>query len=160
MRFGVFVGPIQIPGRPVAAVRQSPRKRPYAHRVLEIFCATLLSFFTDTAAEQFAVSNFEVCEGGFVEEEETGAPRDAAALRMPTELGQPEVEPVETPDVFLAGVSEALKASANVDADLATILSDHLLNAKPHADAVANAKAAIVAIAAKRAAPDEEQSDG
>lgn len=95
-----------------------------------------------------------------MEEDETGASGDAASLGMPTELGQPEVEPVETPDVFLAGVSEYLKASADVDADLASIISDHLLTATPHADAVANAKAAIVAIAAKRAASDEEQSDG
>lgn len=95
-----------------------------------------------------------------MDEDETGAPVDAAALGMPMELGQPKVGQVETPDAFLAGVSEDLKSSADVDAALASILSDHLLTATPHADAVANAKAAIVAIAAKRAAPDRDQSDG
>lgn len=93
-----------------------------------------------------------------MEKDEMGAQGDTTALGMTTELGQPEVKPVETPEVFLAGVSKDLKASADVDADLASILSDHLLTATPHADAVANAKAAIVLIASKRAAPDEEQS--
>lgn len=95
-----------------------------------------------------------------MEEDETGAPVDTTELGMPTEFGQPEVEPVDTPEVFLACVSDDLMASADADADLACILSDHLLTATPHANAVANAKAAIVSIAAKRAAPDEEQSDG
>lgn len=92
--------------------------------------------------------------GGLVEEDETAAQGDAAALATP------QVEPAETPDAFLAGVSKALKASADVDADLASILSDQLLTVTPHANAVANAKAAIVALAAKRAALAEGQADG
>lgn len=94
-----------------------------------------------------------------MEKDEAGAQVDMTALDLPTELGQPKVKPVETPEVFLAGVSKDLKASADVDADLACIISDHLLTATPDVDAVANAKAAIVSIASKRAAPDEEQSD-
>lgn len=92
-------------------------------------------------------------------EVEKGSPEDAVALGVTAEPGQPEVEPAETTDDFLAGVSENLKSLAEVDADLAEVLSDHLLTATPDADAVANAKAAIVAIAVKRAAPTEEQSD-
>ncbi|MGN7931905.1 hypothetical protein [Sphingopyxis sp. 22461] len=94
--------------------------------------------------------------GGLVVEDETAVPDDAAVLDMLATPATPEGEPVGTPDGFLAGVSEALKASADVDADLAGILSDHLLTITPNASAVANAKAAIVALAAKRAAPAEE----
>lgn len=92
-------------------------------------------------------------------EDKTEAPDDVIALDMEAAVDHPEVEPAETPDVFLAGVCESLKVSADVDADLASILSDHLLTVTPQADAVANAKAAIVAIAAKRAAPADEQVD-
>jgi hypothetical protein len=91
-----------------------------------------------------------------VVEDETAAPDDAAALDMLAAPATPEVEPSETPDAFLAGVSKALKGSADVDADLARILSDQLLTITPHANVVANAKAAIIALAAKRAAPAEE----
>lgn len=94
--------------------------------------------------------------GGLVVADETAAPDDAAALGMLAASATPEVEPAETPDAFLAGVSKALKASVDIDADLASILSDHLLTITPHASVVANAKAAIVALAAKRAAPAEE----
>ncbi|WP_220185220.1 hypothetical protein [Paracoccus sp. S1E-3] len=75
-------------------------------------------------------------------------------------LAAPQVEQAETPKVFLATLSGTLKASDNVDVDLAGILSDHLLTVTPHANAVANAKAAIAALAARRAAPVEEQADG
>ena len=63
------------------------------------------------------------------------------------------------PDAFLVGVSKALEASADVDAELASILSEHLLTVAPHANVVANAKAAILALAAKRAAPAEGKPD-
>ena len=69
-------------------------------------------------------------------------------------------EPAETPEVFLASVSKELQASDDVDTDLAGIISDHLLTASPDANAVAIAKAEIAALAAKRAAPREEQADG
>ncbi|MBY6117200.1 hypothetical protein KUW09_23590 [Mameliella alba] len=92
-------------------------------------------------------------------QEKTGSPEDAAALSVSIKVDQPKVEPVEAPDAFLSGLSEDLKASDDVDADLARILSDHILTPTPQADAVANAKAAIIAVAAKRASPAEEQND-
>ena len=66
---------------------------------------------------------------------------------------------VETPATFLAKVAETLKEAEGVDADLAGILTDNLLTVEPHANAVANAKAAIVKLAAKRAAPEETASE-
>ena len=92
--------------------------------------------------------------------DETGAPEEAATPNMLEVLAAPQVEQAETPKVFLATLSGTLKASDNVDVDLAGILSDHLLTVTPHANAVANAKAAIAALAARRAAPVEEQADG
>lgn len=91
--------------------------------------------------------------GDLVGKVEMEAPEGAAVLRIPAEPELPQVEPMEMSDLFLASVSEDLKATADVDADLTRIISDHLLTATPEADAVANAEAAIVAIAAKRAAP-------
>ena len=44
-------------------------------------------------------------------------------------------------------MSAALRASDDVDADLAAILSDHLLTVTPHANVVANAKAVILELA-------------
>ncbi|MBA4491564.1 hypothetical protein [uncultured Paracoccus sp.] len=93
-------------------------------------------------------------------QDETGAPEEAATPNMLEALAAPQVEQAETPKVFLATLSGTLKASDNVDVDLAGILSDHLLTVTPHANAVANAKAAIAALAARRAAPVEEQADG
>ncbi|WP_025313381.1 hypothetical protein [Roseicyclus elongatus] len=93
-------------------------------------------------------------------EDQMEAPDDMAALEMDAAADHSEVESAETPDVFLASVSETLKAWADVDADLASILSDHSLSVTPHANAVANATVAIFAIAAKRAAPADEQVDG
>ncbi len=92
--------------------------------------------------------------------DETGAPEEAATPNMLEVLAAPQVEQAETPKVFVATLSGTLKASDNVDVDLAGILSDHLLTVTPHANAVANAKAAIAALAARRAAPVEEQADG
>ncbi|AXU18058.1 hypothetical protein C7W88_01685 [Novosphingobium sp. THN1] len=63
---------------------------------------------------------------------------------------------VETPETFLTKLAETLKGSQGVDADLASILTDNLLTVGLHANAVANAKAAIVELAAKRAALEEE----
>lgn len=93
-------------------------------------------------------------------QDETGAPEEAATPNMLEVLAAPQVEQAETPKVFVATLSGTLKASDNVDVDLAGILSDHLLTVTPHANAVANAKAAIAALAARRAAPVEEQADG
>lgn len=68
------------------------------------------------------------------------------------EVATPEVE---TPATFLAKLAETLKGTEGVDADLADILTDNLFTVRPHANAVANAKAAIVKLAFKRAAPEE-----
>lgn len=95
-----------------------------------------------------------------MDEDEAAAPEDAVALDMLAALAAPEEDLVETPEAFLTGVSAALKASNDVDADLAAILSDHLLTVASHANVIVNAKAAILALAAKRAAPTEEQADG
>ncbi len=90
----------------------------------------------------------------------SGPTEEAATLDMLSALAAPQVELADTPGVFLATLSETLKASEDADVELAAILSDHLLTVTPHANAVANAKAAITAIAAKRAAPVGEQGDG
>ncbi len=72
----------------------------------------------------------------------------------------PEADLVEAPEAFLTSVSVELKASDYIDSDLAAILSEHLLTITPHANVVANAKAAILTLAAKRAALNEGQVDG
>ena len=59
----------------------------------------------------------------------------------------------DTPTTFLNNLTETLKGTEGVDADLAGVLTDHLLMAAPHANAVANARAAIVELAGQRAAP-------
>lgn len=64
-----------------------------------------------------------------------------------------EAKPLETPDVFLKALGESLKAKANVDADLAGILTTHILKAAPAQTAVVQAKDAIVKLAAERANP-------
>lgn len=91
---------------------------------------------------------------------EDAAPEIAVALDMMAALAAPEADVVETPEAFLTGVAAALKASDDVDAELAAILSDHLLTITPHDNVITNAKAAILTLAAERAAPIEEQADG
>lgn len=91
---------------------------------------------------------------------EDAATEDAAALDMMAALRAPAVNVVETPEAFLISVAAALKASKDVDADLAAILSDHLLTVTPHDNVIANAKAAILTLAAERATPAKEQADG
>ena len=93
-------------------------------------------------------------------EDETEEPDNVAGLVMLVALSNPGFAPVETPEAFLASVCKALKVSDNVDAGLADILSDHLLTVTPHANAVSNARVAIVALAARRAAAGKEQAYG
>lgn len=93
-----------------------------------------------------------------MDEDEAAASDETVGLDMLVAVASAEEE-VETPEAFLTGVSVALKASDDVDADLAAILSDHLLTVTPDANVIANAKAAILALATKRAAPVEEQAD-
>lgn len=95
-----------------------------------------------------------------MDEDKVAASKDAVALGMLPTLAVLEEDLLETPEAFLTGVSADLKTLNDVDADLATILSDHLLTVTPHANVVVNAKAAILALAAKRAALAEEQIDG
>lgn len=95
-----------------------------------------------------------------VDENEAAAPAEAVALDMLAAVAAPEEDLVETPEAFLTGVYAALKASDEVDADLAAILSGHLLTVIPHAGVIANAKTAILMLAAKRAEPAEEQAHG
>lgn len=95
-----------------------------------------------------------------MEETEAAAPGDVVATDILAALTAPDEDVVETPDAFLTGVAAALKASDDVDAELATVLSDSLLMVTPHANVIANAKAAILALAATRAAPTDEAADG
>jgi hypothetical protein len=95
-----------------------------------------------------------------VDEDKTAAPEEAVALDMIAALAAPGTDVVETSEAFLTGVAAALKASDDVDADLAAILTDHLLTVTPLDNVIANAKAAILTLAAERAAPAEEQADG
>ena len=93
-------------------------------------------------------------------EDETGVPDNVAGHDMLVAVSNPGFAPAETPDALLASVCKSLKASDNVDAGLADILSDHLLTVTSHANAVSNARVAIVELAAKRAAAGQEQADG
>lgn len=95
-----------------------------------------------------------------MDENEAAAPAVAMVLDVLAAVAAPEEDLVKTPEAFLTDASAALKALEEVDADLAAILSDHLLTVTPDANVIANAKAAILALAAKRAAPAEEQADG
>lgn len=64
-----------------------------------------------------------------------------------------EAKPLETPDAYLQALGESLKAKEGVDADLASILTTHILKAGPAPNAVAQAKEAIVKLAVERANP-------
>jgi len=64
-------------------------------------------------------------------------------------------EKSQTPDAFLKDVAATLQAGVGVDFDLAKILAAEILVSKPSADAVNRAKAAIIALAEKRANPPE-----
>lgn len=94
------------------------------------------------------------------DEDKAAAPEDAVALDMIAALAAPKAVVMDTPDMFLTSVAAALKASDDVDADLATILSDQLLTVTPHNNVITNAKAAILTLAADRAALAEKQTDG
>lgn len=91
---------------------------------------------------------------------QTEAPKETAIHEKLAALAAQKGQQEDTPGVFLAALSETLMTLPDVDVELAGILSDHLLKVTPHANAVANSKAAIIALAAKRAAQGEEQADG
>ncbi len=93
-------------------------------------------------------------------DEDEGTLREAEAPDIPAAGAVAKENLIEEPEAFLTGVSAALNAMDDVDSDLAAILSNHLLTATPHANVIANAKAAILALAAKRMASTKEQTDG
>lgn len=68
-----------------------------------------------------------------------------------------QARPMETPDAFLKSLGENLKAKDGVDADLAGILTTHILKIAPEQNAVAQAKDAIVRLASDRANPPETE---
>ena len=64
-----------------------------------------------------------------------------------------EAKPLDTTDALLNAIGANLISKEGVDADLAAILTTHLIKAAPAANAVAQAKEAIVALATERANP-------
>lgn len=104
--------------------------------------------------------NSQRLHNGGVMREDAAAPEEGESHGKRVPLAMQQAEKVETPGVFLAELSEALRASDGVDTDLAAALTEHLLTVTPHADAVANAKSAIVALASERAARVGENADG
>jgi hypothetical protein len=64
----------------------------------------------------------------------------------------------ETPETFLSSLGGNLREQEGVDFDLADILRKHILMVFPVADAVSQAKAAILKLAEERAIPSEEGS--
>ncbi|QDH74283.1 hypothetical protein [Brevundimonas sp. M20] len=69
-------------------------------------------------------------------------------------------EPPETPDAFLKNVGTRLAKRDAVDSDLAAILAEHILASDVADDAVAQAKAAVVALAKTRAQAPVEVANG
>lgn len=73
----------------------------------------------------------------------------------------PAANAVESPADFLADLGTALREKEDTDVGLADILAKHLLTVAPAVDAVAQAKAAILKLAGKRAHPlPPEVADG
>ena len=66
----------------------------------------------------------------------------------------------ETPAAFLVELGEVLMANEAMDAELATIISQHILTATPAEDSVAQAMKAIIALAEERATPSKENANG
>lgn len=60
------------------------------------------------------------------------------------------------PKEFLTGLSSDLTAQPAYDFDLASILTEHILNASPQSDCVARARRAVSDLAKTRAAPMEK----
>jgi hypothetical protein len=71
-----------------------------------------------------------------------------------------KAETGDSPADFLAQLSTALLAHEGVDSELAEILKTHILAIAPATDCVTKAKAAISALAKKRAAPPEPAENG
>jgi hypothetical protein len=71
------------------------------------------------------------------------------------EMGNESLEQ-ETPEAFLASLRGNLREQEGVDLDLADILGKHVLKVSPGADAVSQAKAAILKLAEERSNPSKE----
>lgn len=61
---------------------------------------------------------------------------------------------------FFEEIGAALSAQEGIDNELVEILKLHLLRTKPDEDCVENAKAAILELAASRAASKRQEADG
>ncbi|MBX3584607.1 MAG: hypothetical protein KF810_22250 [Rhizobiaceae bacterium] len=70
-----------------------------------------------------------------------------------------EAELVDKPDEFLEALGEGLKQREGVDVGLADVLKNHILKAAPAQNAVAQAKDAILKLAAERANPPQPEVD-
>ncbi|WP_421694418.1 hypothetical protein [Aestuariivirga sp.] len=70
-----------------------------------------------------------------------------------------EAEAADTPDQFLKALGKSLKGTEGVDASMADILEAHILKAAPAQNAVAQAKDAILKLAAERANPPKPGVD-
>lgn len=66
----------------------------------------------------------------------------------------------KAPAVFLAELGQALKMCQGVDADLAEIVTEHILTAAPADDSLEQAMTAIMRLAAARATLPNERADG
>ena len=65
----------------------------------------------------------------------------------------------KTPAVFLVELGQELKNRKDEDAELASIVVEHILVASPAKDCVDQAMAAINTLAVSRANPPEEDTD-
>ena len=65
----------------------------------------------------------------------------------------------DTPEEFLKVLGKSLKDTEGIDAGLADILEAHILKAAPAQNAVAQAKDAILKLAAERANPPKPEVD-
>lgn len=70
-----------------------------------------------------------------------------------------EAKSTASPDAFLKALGESLKGIEDVDAGMADILEAHILKAAPAQNAVAQAKDAILKLAAERANPLKPEVD-
>lgn len=71
-----------------------------------------------------------------------------------------EAEAGDSPAEFLAHLSSGLLVQEGVDKELAEILKAHILAVSPAPNCITKAKAAILALAKKRAAPPEPAENG
>jgi hypothetical protein len=70
-----------------------------------------------------------------------------------------EAETVDAPEAFLKVLGEGLEAKEGVDIGLANILKTHILKTAPAQSAVAQAKDAILKLAAERANPPKPEAE-